>query len=124
MSALLGHLRDLFAFLEHRGMRPPTQNALLVEIVDGTLTDDAGRLRVKRRNFVSPELFAARFDVLTGGERRWVNLSCVGIDGDFLIISVEPGASVTTGTTSVNYSGPTAAALHSGWRASESLAIE
>jgi hypothetical protein len=80
---------------------------------------------VKRDALLLPELFEGRFDELLSAKRRWVNLNCVGVDGDSLIVSVEPGAPAeTTGPTSVNYSGPTAAAVQNDWRASASLLIE
>ena len=125
MSTLSYRLQELLNFLEERGLPPPTRKILVTEILDGALTDGAGRLRVKRRDLSPPESFERRFEELLGAQRRWVNLSCVGVDGDSLIVTIESGApGGTTGTTSVNYSGPTAGTIQSGWRVSQSLLIE
>jgi hypothetical protein len=123
-SKLSRHLQCLLEFLSERGLQPPAEQILIVEITNARATD-AGRPRIARQELLRPESFEAKFDELLSTGRRWVNLSCVGVDGDFLVVSVEAGPrDSAAGPTSVNYSGPTAAALQHGWHVSKSLLIE
>lgn len=125
MSALRGSLDGLFAFLANQGLVPPTAEVWLVEIRSDVEVDERGRPRVRRADFRHSDAYEDRFDELVAAGFPWINVGCCGLDGDRLVVVVEtPRTAVRSPSrTSVNYSGPTTAALKRGWDVNEVLAI-
>lgn len=125
MSALRDSLGGLFAFLTNQGLVPPTREVWLVEIRSDVEVDERGRLRVRRADFRDPDAYEERFEELLAAGLPWINVSCCGLDGGRLVVVVETPRSAggPPSRTSVNYSGPTKAALERGWDVSEVLAI-
>lgn len=127
MSALKRALDGLFLFLEKAGQTPPVQEVRLLEIGPGVGFDERGRLRVRRDDYRDLEGYKDRFEELLAAGLPWINVSCYGVDDYKLIVAVEvpgSGGSGLARRTSVNYSGPTRAAIEHGWDASMALAIE
>lgn len=127
MSALHGALDELFLFLGKAGQTPPVREVRVLEVDPYADLDERGRLRVRRDQFREPQAYEGRFDDLLASGLPWINISCCGVDGELLIVAVEaPRAQRTKSSrrTSINYSGPTKAAIEAGWDVSVSLAIE
>lgn len=125
MSALRDSLHSLCAFLDGLGLSPPTREVWLIEISPDVDVDEHGRPRVRRADFRDPDAFEDRFEELTKSGFPWINMSCCGIAGDRLVVTIEtPRARASSlSPTSVNFSGPPAAAVARGWEVGEVLAI-
>src|SRR3954470_12928789 len=107
MSTLNENLQGLMKFLEKLGQLPPTRQIQIVEIEPSTAADERGRLRVLRSALQTPEAYEGRFDELIRTGLPWINMSSLGVEGEFLIVGIEtPRAGGGSSRTSVNYSGP------------------
>lgn len=127
MSALIGVLEELSLFLEKAGQTPPVREVRVLEIGPGVGVDERGRFRVRRDELREPEDYKDRFDELLAAGLPWINVSCCGVAGEMLVVAVEvpdDQRSERAPRTSVNFSGPTRAAIEAGWDATVSLAIE
>lgn len=126
MNDLSSALQELLNFLETRGLVPPTRNIFVIEMQADTPRDARGRLQVGRSALRDPTEYEARFESLMLAGLSWLNLSCIGVAEGRLIVTVETprSASGVSARTSVNYSGPSRAALEYGWDASAVLAIQ
>ncbi len=119
-------LEGLLTFLVAAGNPPPTRSFLIIEIRSDAPVDHRGRVRVKRTDFLEPTQYEQRFDELLASGLSWINLSCYGVDGENLVVSVEvpKQTPICVSPTPVNYSGPCGAVLAHEWRADENLVIE
>jgi hypothetical protein len=92
----------------------------------GAPIDSLGRIRVQRHEVRAPADYEARFEELMKAGLPWLNVSCYGVEDGTLIVGIEvPSAQAKpSGRTSVNFSGPTAKVLGSGWRADQVVSIE
>jgi len=125
MSELSNRLQGLLDFLEKRGHSPPTRKLRIVEITRRAPTDAQGRIRIKRSELRDPAEYEARFDTFVKAGMPWINVSCVGVLGEFLVVGIEvPEAPPKPADrTSVNYSGPSATVLGHAWDVSGVLEI-
>jgi len=108
MSALRDSLNKLFAFLAEQGQVVPTSKVRIVEVRSDVAIDERGRPRLNRANGFS-----------------WINISCCGLDGEHLVVSVETPRETgrSHAQTSINVSGPTRGVLDHDWDVSEALAL-
>lgn len=113
MSALARELSGLMAWLSHLDP-PPAKGISILEVDLGAAWGPA-----KRSDLRTPELYEARFESLITSGLPWINLSCYGLDGDMMIVAVELPRQLPDGSTqtSVNFSGPSRAALKLNWSA-------
>lgn len=118
MTQLDDRLAELVEFL--KALRPPrTSPIVIIEIQASDPFDPNGRLLVQAERFASTERYAARFAQLLDLGLPWINLSCVGVLHDKLVVAVEfpSQPSGRAARTSVNFSGPSRAVLDHDWDA-------
>jgi hypothetical protein len=126
MSALANELQRFLDFLGKQGQQPPTRRLRVVEIPQGAPVDSLGRIRLPRQEVRDPADYEVRFDELMKAGLPWLNVSCYGVEDGMLIVGIEvPAAgSKPSSRTSVNFSGPTAKVIGSGWKVDQVLSIE
>ena len=125
MGSLTASLDALLLFLQQAGLRPPSWNVRILETGPSAPTDALGRISVKRDRLRTVAEYGPRFDALLDQGWPWLNVSCCGIDGDQMIVTVElPPSKSHSVRTSVNYSGPTQAVLEAAWSADVVIAFE
>ena len=126
MSALANELQRFLDFLGKQGHQLPTRRLRIAEIPAGAPIDSLGRIRVRRDEMRAPADYEVRFQELMKAGLPWLNVSCYGVEDGTLIVGIEvpPAPAKPSGRTSVNFSGPTAKVLGSGWRADQALSIE
>ena len=124
MNTLDENLQGLMKFLEQLGQMPPARQIRIVEIDPNTTSDERGRLRVMRSALQTPEAYECRFNELIGAGLPWINMSSLGIEGEFLIVGIETPRGSGSSRTSVNYSGPSVAVLQNGWGVDKALLFE
>jgi hypothetical protein len=95
MSALSIHLERLLRSLESFGMQPPAQDVRIIEVDCKRFSIDDGTYHAHREELCPPLEYENRFDQLLQTGYSWLNLSCYGVYGGFLIVAVEvPSATV------------------------------
>jgi hypothetical protein len=112
MTALTHHLERLRRFLDTIDPPPPCRDVRLVEM-------QSGEAEFRQDGLCTPSDYEARFDELLAAGYAWLNVSCYGVFGNFLVVGVEvptskrllPGA-----PTPVNLSGPSRIVLDRGWK--------
>jgi hypothetical protein len=126
VTKLAETLDGLFLFLQNAGQTIPRLEVRILELGADTATDDRGRLLVRRTDYRSAIDYEDRFDELLALGLPWLNVSFYGEDDGHAIVVVEvPRTRVQrSSTTSINFSGPSAAVLAHGGDASFALAIE
>jgi hypothetical protein len=114
MRTLQTHLEELVKF----SSPPPHAAVRVVELVaDVGEFDSQGKWRIKAKALHEPQEYEARFQELLGRGYGWVNLTCVGIQDDFLVAGIQVPREVTgvRGGTSVNLSGASVRVRRHGW---------
>jgi hypothetical protein len=126
MSTLANELQRFLDFLGNQGLQPPTRKSRIVEIPQGAPVDPLGRIRLQRHEVRDPADYEARFDELMKAGLPWLNVSCYGVEEGTLIVGIEVPAvpPKPSSRTSVNFSGPTAKVVGSGWKIDQVLAID
>src|SRR6478735_591825 len=124
MNTLKENLQGLMKFLEKVDQVPPTRQIRIVEIDPNTTSDERGRLRVMRSALQPPEAYESRFDELIKAGLPWINMSSLGVEGEFLIVGIETPRGGRASHTSVNYSGPSVAVLQNGWGVDNAILFE
>jgi hypothetical protein len=122
MNRLNDRLAELVEFL--KPLQPPrTSPVTMIEISGKASLDPTGRLLVPPEMFASVEGYAARFEQLLDLGFPWINLSCMGVLRDKLVVAVElPSEHAGPAPrTSINLSGPPRAVLDNNWDASWAL---
>lgn len=123
MNTLDDTLQALVKFLEDLGQPPPSLQIRIVEIGPNASTDERGRLWVERSALQTPEAYEPRFNELMAAGLPWINVSTLGVEGEFLIVGIETARRGGSSRTSVNYSGPSAAVLQNGWGIESALLL-
>jgi hypothetical protein len=118
MTRLDDRLAELVEFL--KALQPPrTSPIVMIEMQGSDPLDPNGRLLLQADRFASAETYAARFEQLLDLGLPWINLSCIGVLHDKLVVAVEfpspPSGRATR--TSVNLAGPSRAVLDHDWDA-------
>jgi hypothetical protein len=97
----------------------------LLEVSADVRVDSLGRILIRSDELREPEGYETRFDELLRLGVPWVNVSCLEVIADALVIGIEfprPAAEASP-RTSVNYSGPAKAVLDSDWSAAPILVL-
>jgi len=116
-------LRQLFTFVVERGHEVPKHEIAMLELLPSSLGAD-GRYKVQRDELRTVEEYAPRFATLGASGFPWINLTCLGVIDEQLVVGVELPASPTgAARTSLNYSGPEKRVLDSEWSASALLDV-
>lgn len=125
MSKFAEAVEGLLDFLEKVGSIPPTKAVSVLEVRPDTPIDKQGRLIVRRNELREPSEYEERFEALMRSGLSWVNVGCIGIADDMLVVTVElpPSSVVSPGRTSVNYSGPSRVVLDNEWDATQVLVL-
>jgi len=142
MGALSKHLDRLLPWLESIGLQPPSRDVRIIELSADRFNRIDGKAYVRKDELRSPVEYENRFDELLQTGYDWLNLSCYGVYGGFLVVAVEvPSATVPLMTpsgwspegkprtlqpgchTSVNLSGPARNVLDHEWRVDSVLTI-
>jgi hypothetical protein len=121
---LTAAIEELFRFLDDRGHVVPGLQVALVELsAQGLLP--TGQYAVKPGALQTVEEYAERFAALQRAGFAWLNVTCLGVANQRLIVGVElPSTRTGAARPSINYSGPENRVLKAGWSAAGVLRVE
>jgi hypothetical protein len=116
MSEFSEHLARVVELVKEQGARPWRE----VGIVRLPATAAAsGRLSIERSAVQTLAAFEAEWAGLIADGYSWINVGCLGIDGERLLISVETSRGRgQPGRTSINVSGASMGVVENDWKAS------
>jgi hypothetical protein len=124
MTALATQLGRLLHWLEAIGLQLPSKDVRVVEVCE--VNKDDGTFHVRQADFHKPTDYEMRFEELLQAGYPWLNMSCYGVHGGWLIVAVELPSPrpLNPGTpTSVNLSGPSRIVLDRNWQVDSVLTI-
>lgn len=121
---LTAALAELFRFLAERGHVVPRLQLAVVELSPQELLP-SGQYAVKRGALQTVEEYGERFEKLQRAGFPWLNMTCVGVADERLVVGVElPSTPTGAPKPSINYSGPENRVLNAGWSAAAVLRVE